>query len=429
MVSVYTGVLTPILSICALIAARPRRWMWWLLGVGLVSLSAAMGESLPVRSWLYEIFYPMRFFRHAAVFRAFFVFALSTLALYGSSEIDRIVRFGVAADWRRLVTTTALSAAVAIVAFELYLLTAPVATGRVGPLLAVAWLGPVIAVVAAAWRPPLRTMLPAAFVAIASADALLAEGLSRIMMERGDEQLARWRALDAVHRGSLDLTPNGLGRTESTCEPWSTDQCWRNDQLITKVPSLRGYATFTNDFHYVMSRQPALRRFASGPDRVWFTPSVAMAPPSDSAFAAFLRRVTSSDAVPVVIHTRDQMLAAAQLRHDSTRYVGVDTARAAEHARVTVIRYEPNELVVRASSADSGWLVVTDRWAPGWQATANGQAVEVFGANFIYRGLRVPAGESVIRFTYRPAGYPWLLVLSWATLAAIGTWAIAARRA
>ena len=232
--------------------------------------------------------------------------------------------------------------------------------------------------------------------------------------------MERWRSLDALHRSSLDLTPNGLARVESTCEPWSPDQCWRNDQLITKVASLRAYATFTNDFHYVMSRQATLRRFGSGADRVWFTASVTLAPPSDSAFAAFVRRVEAAGAVPVIIHTRAQMLTAGAERRNATSYPAIDSARLAERARVTVVRYEPNELMLRTTSPSSGWLVVTDRWAPGWQATVNGRAVEVFGANFIYRGIPVGAGESVIRFTYRPAGYPWLLVLSWLTLAAVG---------
>ena len=429
MVSVYAGVLTPLLALCTLITARPRRWAWWLFGVGLLSLAAAMGESLPVRGWLYEVFYPMRFFRHAAVFRAFFVFALATLALYGTIEVDRIVRSGTAVDWRRFVMISGVAAAAAIVAFEVYLAVASVPGGPFGPVLALTWLGPIVLVVIALRRPALRLAVPASFVAMASIDALLTETLSRSTIERGDEQVERWHTLDKLHQASVDLTPNALAREESTCEPWSPEQCWRNDQLITKVASLRGYATFTNDFHYVMSRQPTLRRFASGPDRAWFTTSATMAPPSDSAFAAFVRRVEAASATPVVIHTRAQMLAAGTERHNPTLYPALDSARVAERARVVVVRYEPNELLIRATSPDRGWLVVTDRWAPGWRATINDRPVDVFGANFIYRGVPVPAGESVIRFAYKPAGYPWLLALSWLTLAAVGAWAVAARRA
>ena len=73
-------------------------------------------------------------------------------------------------------------------------------------------------------------------------------------------------------------------------------------------------------------------------------------------------------------------------------------------------------------SADSGWLLVTDRWAPGWRASVNAQSVPTLGANFIFRAVPVRRGENVVRFTYRPAGYPWLLVLSWLTLGVVVAW-------
>src|SRR5215213_5795341 len=105
-------------------------------------------------------------------------------------------------------------------------------------------------------------------VVLASADALLTEQLSRLMMAGVGEEVRR----------SRDLTRAGLFRAESTCEPWTPEQCWRNDQLITKVPSLRAYATFTNDFHSAMSRHPVLRASAAGSDRMWFASVAATAP-------------------------------------------------------------------------------------------------------------------------------------------------------
>jgi len=73
--------------------------------------------------------------------------------------------------------------------------------------------------------------------------------------------------------------------------------------------------------------------------------------------------------------------------------------------------------------------MVTDRWAPGWRATVNGQPAATFGADFIFRAVAVRRGENVVRFTYQPAGYPWLLALSWLTLACVLGWsAVAAAR-
>lgn len=43
----------------------------------------------------------------------------------------------------------------------------------------------------------------------------------------------------------------------------------------------------------------------------------------------------------------------------------------------------------------------------------------VFGGDFIFHALRVAAGKNTVQFSYRPAGYPWLLMLSWGILAGV----------
>ena len=426
MVSVYSGVLVPLLAVCALVCGRTNRWRWWLLGIGLLSLGAAMGESLPLRGWLYDVFYPMRFFRHTAVFRLFFVFPLAVLALHGSKVVDRAARSETGAAWGRFVLGAAIAATVAVLAYEAFLAALPVSTGRAAPLFPFLWLAPVATGVVGLMRRDLRRWVPVMLVALASADALLTERLSRLMMVGVGDEVRRWRDLDARHRPSLDLTRTDLVRTESTCEPWSPTQCWRNDQLITKVASLRGYATFTNDFHYVMSRHAVLRASASGSDRMWFASVVAMAPVTDSAFAAFVRRTDTLGAPPLVVHTRAQMLRAGAQRADPLRHPGIDSLPSAERIPVQVLAYHPNELTVRLSAPDSGWLMVTERWAPGWRATVNGQPVSTSGADFIFRAVPVRHGENLVRFTYHPAGYPWLLALSWLTVAGVVGWSVTA---
>ena len=52
-------------------------------------------------------------------------------------------------------------------------------------------------------------------------------------------------------------------------------------------------------------------------------------------------------------------------------------------------------------------------------AEVNGQLADVFGGNFIFRAVRVTAGENRIQFNYRPAGWPSLLLISWGMLALV----------
>ena len=49
----------------------------------------------------------------------------------------------------------------------------------------------------------------------------------------------------------------------------------------------------------------------------------------------------------------------------------------------------------------------------------DGKESRVWGANLVFRAVRVAGGTRRIRYAYRPAGYPQLLVLSWGTLLAV----------
>ncbi len=79
----------------------------------------------------------------------------------------------------------------------------------------------------------------------------------------------------------------------------------------------------------------------------------------------------------------------------------------------------PDELELSIVAPHAGWVLVTDRWAAGWRAWVDGREAPVWGGNLLFRALRVTAGPHRIRFLYRPAGYPGLLILSWGTLLAV----------
>lgn len=57
---------------------------------------------------------------------------------------------------------------------------------------------------------------------------------------------------------------------------------------------------------------------------------------------------------------------------------------------------------VRTSSGSESFLVTSDTWYPGWQATVDGVPASIFRANYALRGVRVPAGRHIVRFEYRP---------------------------
>jgi hypothetical protein len=63
MVNVYAGPLIPLLVLLALALRNGGRWRWWLGGLGVLMLASALGESLPVRGWWYDLLPPMRYIR------------------------------------------------------------------------------------------------------------------------------------------------------------------------------------------------------------------------------------------------------------------------------------------------------------------------------------------------------------------------------
>jgi uncharacterized membrane protein YfhO len=90
-----------------------------------------------------------------------------------------------------------------------------------------------------------------------------------------------------------------------------------------------------------------------------------------------------------------------------------------DSGRAFVKSYRPTSLTLIVEAPDRGWLLVTDSWSAGWSATVNGQPAAVWGGNFIFRAVPVRAGTNAIEFQFTAFGFPWLLGLSWGTLAVV----------
>jgi hypothetical protein len=65
---------------------------------------------------------------------------------------------------------------------------------------------------------------------------------------------------------------------------------------------------------------------------------------------------------------------------------------------------DPDRLVVSASLARPGYVVVADTYTSGWRATVDGVETPIHPADVLFRAVRVPAGRHEIVLSYRPAG-------------------------
>ncbi|MCS7273510.1 MAG: YfhO family protein [Fimbriimonadales bacterium] len=69
-----------------------------------------------------------------------------------------------------------------------------------------------------------------------------------------------------------------------------------------------------------------------------------------------------------------------------------------------------------------GWLLITDTWYPGWEATVNGKTVPLLQANGAFRAVPIPSGEAIVEMRFVPRSF-WvgalLCAISIATLLAM----------
>jgi hypothetical protein len=61
------------------------------------------------------------------------------------------------------------------------------------------------------------------------------------------------------------------------------------------------------------------------------------------------------------------------------------------------------ELVIDVDAPNDGFLYVSDQYYPGWEAKVDGTPMPIQRANYAFRLVRVPAGQSTVEFRYHSA--------------------------
>lgn len=105
---------------------------------------------------------------------------------------------------------------------------------------------------------------------------------------------------------------------------------------------------------------------------------------------------------------RRVLAAIADPAHDARRgaYVGAPLNErigpAGYISRARLIRYLPEQVTVKATVNSPGLLVLADTYFPGWIATRDGTPVDIVRVDQLFRGVHLPAGRHVVRFSYQP---------------------------
>lgn len=72
------------------------------------------------------------------------------------------------------------------------------------------------------------------------------------------------------------------------------------------------------------------------------------------------------------------------------------------NAAVQITGYRADEVQLTASLPKPGFLLLLDTYFPGWKATVNGRETSIYRADYNFRAVALPAGNSTVRFVYEP---------------------------
>ncbi len=121
--------------------------------------------------------------------------------------------------------------------------------------------------------------------------------------------------------------------------------------------------------------------------RVWLTDRV--------------RQVTASEALQAVRgETPFDPRAETLLEKLSDRELPSLSERFKQAPQARVTSYAANRLTIETEADAPALLTLSERYAPGWRATLDGQPVPILLANYLLRGVTVPAGKHRVEMHY-----------------------------
>jgi hypothetical protein len=106
----------------------------------------------------------------------------------------------------------------------------------------------------------------------------------------------------------------------------------------------------------------------------------------------------------------------------------VVAAPAAAVSAAQITDYQSQRVAIEVETQTPGLLVLNDTNYPGWRAYLNGQPAKMLAANFLFRGVPVPAGRSTVEFKYQPRSFRIGVGISFGSFAVLVVLVVRERR-
>jgi hypothetical protein len=129
-------------------------------------------------------------------------------------------------------------------------------------------------------------------------------------------------------------------------------------------------------------------------DRAFLVHRGAMAA-DDEAALAMMRDVSFDPTAEVILSEVEGSGAEGAV-------VAGDVAPVTVEERARVTHYAPERVEIEVTVEAPGYLVLTDAWYPGWEATVDSVPVPIYRADLLFRAVAVRAGNHRVVFAFRP---------------------------
>lgn len=83
--------------------------------------------------------------------------------------------------------------------------------------------------------------------------------------------------------------------------------------------------------------------------------------------------------------------------------VAPTTNAPANAGKADIVGYSPRRVELKVDAPATGVLLLNDRYDKDWRVTVDGQPADILRANFIMRGVELPAGAHTVVFEFRPS--------------------------
>ncbi|MCL6429792.1 MAG: YfhO family protein [Anaerolineae bacterium] len=432
----YLGVLPLALGLAALLPRRREERGPEGFPVGFFAMVALAGVALALgdRTPLFRLGHALPLLRSLRAPARAIVLMSFGLAALGACGLDRLPASRRVRGAALLLLTAALAVTLALP----HVIVVPAERAesvRRGVWLAAACCGGGLLWLAAAARWPRARWLGAAAVLLVAFD-LIASG-STVEIDTGDP----WQGYRHAEVVEWLRRDNGPYRIDS-----SAAHLWQPDAAavhglydISGIHNPLGLAAYETYRWSISARGDTLYSLLG----VRYVLSDKGNPPGDERLVP---AYTGGSAVDVYMNTTAYPM--AQLVYDAVQVPGAREAFEAIHApgfdptRVVILQEEPqptghpgagprsvryteysaNRMTLEVETPTAGYLLLSEVYYPGWQASVDGQPARVLVADYLFRAVYVPAGGSRVQLWFSPASF-WIgLGLSAATWLGLGGW-------